>query len=170
MLPAHAPHVAQENWTSGVTRAILRRVTDLNPREQFLAGLAATLARGEDPHEATRPPAGAGIVREEHPWGTVLTLDPPADARDVARALGVERPVAVSGDVHQESWSMLEAGEPIPDPYGARIASSAPHGLEIALAARPPGPLPDVSSGASPAYDLLECPSEVTRITVPLGG
>ena len=99
--------------------------------------LAEAISAGEL-EMATRPSHELGIIRSsraEHlrvgplllpsPLPRVtLDLDPPADARELCRAWGIEQPVAVSPDVHQRTWSILEAGAELPDPHGTTIASA----------------------------------------------
>lgn len=104
------------------------------------------------------------------PPSVTVALDPPADARELCGEWGIERPVAVSGDVHQRTWSILVAGDELPDPHGRRIAS-APFTagrwqVVPRLAERPPGELPDVVSGASPAYDVRERGGAVVAIEI----
>jgi hypothetical protein len=147
-------------------------------REAFLGDLAlglATAATAAQLRTAATPPPSAGIAYAEQPqqtWdadgrlvpvdapGIVLGLDPPADARSLASLWGIGRPVAVSGDVHQQSWWLMVGGDPIPDEYGPRIAASDLRAgrwrLRARLSARPEGPLPGVAAGASPAYDVTE--------------
>ena len=145
--------------------------------------LAAALSAGEL-EMATRTPGAPGITRSSHtdhlrvdlrllpsPVPRVtLDLDPPADARELCRAGGVERPVAVSPDVHQRTWRILEAGAELPDPHGRRIASdvitAGRWDIVPLLSERPSGELPDVVSGASPAYELHERGGAVRAIEI----
>ena len=89
------------------------------------------------------PPRDAGLGHELRDDRLTLTFDPPGDAVALCRTWAIERPVAISPDVHQRSWIVHEAGEALPDPYGPRIASSAPtagpYRLTIELDGRPPG-------------------------------
>ena len=100
----------------------------------------------------------------------VIGLDPPIDARSLCAAWGIECPVAVSGDVHQRNWQIRIAGEELPDAYHRRIAVTpilvGRWEVELRLASRPAGGLPDVVAGASPAYDILERSADITRIEV----
>jgi hypothetical protein len=104
------------------------------------------------------------------PPEVTLELDPPVDARELCTALGIERPVAVSPDVHQHTWSVLVAGDELPDPHGLRIASAPLTAgrwqIVPRLAQRPSGELPGVASGASPAYDIRERGGTVVSIEI----
>lgn len=99
-----------------------------------------------------------------------LELDPPVDAVWLSEAWWIVAPVAVSGDVHQDRWHVCVAGADLPDPHGRRIASHTPTAgrwdVDPVLAGRPTGPPPDVSSGASPAYDLLATGGSVATIEI----
>ncbi len=153
----------------------------------YLAMLPARLAEAISAAEletATRPPHELGIIRScqaDHlrvgllllpsPLARVtLDLDPPADARELCRAWGIERPVAVSPDVHQRTWWILEAGAELPDPHGSAIASkritAGRWDIVPCLRERPAGDLPDVVSGASPAYDVQERGGAVVSIEI----
>jgi hypothetical protein len=58
--------------------------------------------------------AFAERVRRDDLDSTVLTLDPPLPARDVARALGHPDAIGRSVDVHMSSWRLAgPAGEPL---------------------------------------------------------
>jgi hypothetical protein len=87
---------------------------------------------------------------------------------------GIAQPVAVSTDVHQHTWWLHAGGEDLPDPYGRRIASGHPrwgaYVVRIQLSGRPPGPLPGVVAGASPAYDVRERGGAVVAIEIAPGG
>lgn len=110
---------------------------------------------------------GLGIAHRESdiPWLrrgdprlVTFPLDRPVDARELCDLMGWDRPYAVSGDVHQVQWSIRVWTSDMADPYGKRIATQFPLLGEWAviarLAGRPRGELPDLVSGASPAYDL----------------
>ena len=74
----------------------------------------------------------------------------------------------MSTDVHQHSWSIVvRNGEPFVDEDGhRRIAADPPRygawNLRISVAGRPPGPLPGLSWGPSPAYPLAGSGARVT--------
>jgi hypothetical protein len=99
-----------------------------------------------------------------------MDLDPPVDAGWLSKAWRIVAPVAVSGDAHQHRWHLCVSGAELPDPHGRRIVSHTPTAgrwdVDPVLAGRPPGPLPGVSSGASPAYDLLATGGSVATIEI----
>jgi hypothetical protein len=149
--------------------------------EELPVRLAQALS-AEELELATRPgelPAATRVLHEAQlRIDTRLVPDPvprvevelEADARDLCAAWGLEKPVAVSGDVHQHTWSILVAGEELGDPHGRRIASrpftAGRWHVVPRLGGRPAGELPGVSSGASPAYDVLECGGVVRSIEI----
>jgi hypothetical protein len=158
-------------------------------RREFFDGLPGRLANAVGAAQldaATVPSAGAGIARRLEPSlvgvamerlpsqipRVVLVVDPPVDARALCRSWGIVRPVAVSGDVHQRRWSVEVAGEELPDPHQRRIASRpfrvGRWDVRLELVARPPGGLPDLVAGASPAYDVIERGGEIHRLEVSL--
>jgi GNAT superfamily N-acetyltransferase len=155
--------------------------------ESFLATLPARLAEAVGANEletATSPPDGAGIRRSLQPAAlrvdtrlvpgplprVTLALDQPVDAHRLCATWDVQRPVAVSPDVHQRTWSILQAGDELPDPHGRRIASDPIRAgrwqIVPVLTGRPPGALPDVVSGASPAYDIGERGGSIASIEI----
>lgn len=88
-----------------------------------------------------------------------ITLIDPIPARRLIAAMGWERPYAVAGDTHQNVWSLRLWTGDVDDRSGARIATHTPHvgawAVDASLAGRPKGELSRLSSGGSPAYDLL---------------
>ncbi len=181
------PRRAKPSCPSGTKPMIPPMDTDA--RWRFVADLPNRLAPAIDASDldsATRPPDEPGVVRTtSDDWlriGTrlvpsaipriTLGLDPPIDARRLCQAWGIARPVAVSGDVRQSKWSVLVAGDELADPSARRIsARSLTAGrwdVNIRLTARPVGDLPDVVSGASPAYDIVERGGAVSAIEVSL--
>lgn len=82
----------------------------------------------------------------------------------------MQHPIASSSDSHQSSWHVSMRGEDVPDEHGRRIASqqivAGAWWLRPRLVERPAGPLPGVSCGASPAYDLNERGGLVARIEI----
>lgn len=137
----------------------------------FLEALPARLTAAVSPADlerATRPPAGIewaaapASLRVDgrllsHPVPEIsLRLAEPVDAAGLCAAWGVADPVAVSADVHQRTWDVRAAGRTLVDPHAVRVvADPIMFGrwcVTPRLAARPPGPLPERVSGASPAY------------------
>jgi hypothetical protein len=130
----------------------------VSSRDDYLA----TLATGRYDPSAAPPGVWAG------PSG--FTLTPPVDARRLAGLWGVQRPVAVSVDVHQTLWYLFDTGQELPHPslrwievVPVRAGSLV---LRARLTGRPPGPVPTTVAGASPAYDLLTVPGEVDVVEV----
>jgi hypothetical protein len=158
-------------------------------RAGFLAGLPGALAAAASAPglaAATAPPPAAGLSRSAQPHqvrtsdglrlvparapSVTLTLSPPADARELAALWGIERPVAVSTDVHQASWWLQSGGEVLADAYRRRMTTSelrpGTWQVRIRLDGRPPGPLPGLVAGASPAYDLLDRGGDVVALVI----
>lgn len=164
---------------------------DTPRRLRLLTGVIARIGEAvgatELLHAADGLPADAGIdvcVEPDALWvgadrltsptpRLVLGLQPPLDARSLCDALGVDHPVAVTGDVHQARWSVHVAGAELPDPYARRIAvkpfRAGRWDVRLDLLGRPAGPLPDLVAGASPAYDVRERGGQVHRIEVTRG-
>jgi hypothetical protein len=96
----------------------------------------------------------------------------PMDAERVATLLGLTDPHVVSTVVHQTSWSIVaRTGADWTDDYGhRRIAADAPQygewELRISVDGRPPGPLPGLSWGPSPAYPLAGSGVKVKAFTI----
>jgi hypothetical protein len=97
-------------------------------------------------------------------------LESPIDVRWLSEMWQIEAPVAVSGDAHQRRWRLMISGAELPDPSGRRIAAvpvtAGRWEIDAVLARRPPGPLPGVVSGASPAYDILATGGHVVSVSV----
>lgn len=89
--------------------------------------------------------------------GRGVGLRPGYDLLRLVDLWQVERPVLVSGDVHQHMWWLLDRKEDLPDPNGRRIHAVPPRRGDVELWARlvgrPRGPSPGVQCGASAAYD-----------------
>ena len=134
--------------------------------------LAHTKADGLDPLAAriTAVPGVAKAVVE--PLRPTLTVELAAelDAAQVVALLGWSDAHVISGDVHQRSWYVVVRDEDIPDPYGRRIATHVPSfgawSLVVHVVERPPGPLPNISGGASPAYPLDRYAAKVLRVAI----
>jgi hypothetical protein len=159
---------------------------DEGRRRVFLAKLPALVTRALGGHELRAvfpdviPGATLGVDADGLRVGDrflpsalpriTVQLDPAVDVRWLSEAWSIDAPVGVSGDVHQQRWHLRVAGAELPDPYGHRIASHPPTAgrwdLDALLTGRPVGPLPNVSSGASPAYDLRTTGGSVASITV----
>lgn len=158
-----------------------------DPLLTVLAGLPARLrgaVSAADVIAATSWPGDSGIVntvglhlvwvgadRLVSPIPSIgLGLARSVDARFLCGAWGVPRPVAVSGDVHQTSWEILVGGPEAPDPYQRRITAEpflvGCWEVRPYLTGRPPGPLPGLVAGASPAYDVAERGGQVAQIEV----
>ena len=152
-----------------------------------LTGFAARLTAAVGAAElgaATRFPDDAGFTirfQADELWvagrrlvsptpAVVVDLATPLDAAVVCRAVGLQRPVGVSGDVHQHRWEVLVAGAPVPDPHAHRILVEPLRlghwALRPLLAGRPAGALPQRVAGASPAYDVVAGSGSVVRLQV----
>jgi len=96
-------------------------------------------------------------------------MRPPLPASAVIAGLGLVRPYAFSGDVHQETWDVALWTMDIDDRWGPKIAVHSPHlgdwAVEPQLSRRPRGELPKVTAGAAPAYEL-SMPEALADLTV----
>lgn len=99
-----------------------------------------------------------------------LKFSTPVPALRLCQAFGWARPYGTSGDVHQVSWKIRQWDGDLPDPYGPRIKTITPRlgrwALDVALTDRPQGVLPNLSAGASPAYDLSTHAADVASIEI----
>lgn len=146
--------------------------------EELLAALPEQLAGLSDMDALERWCAGArlvpGVADAQRNQGTaklaIVELAEPVPAARVIELLALGKPRGVSGDVHQRSWSIHLETATLEDPYGPRIATQPPRygSWEVAayLDDRPRGPLPEVSAGASPAYDLEKTTATVTHLEI----
>ena len=160
---------------------------DADPLLTVLAGLPARLrsaVSAGDVIAATTWPDGSGIVttvgvqllwvgadRLVSPTPSIkLDLARSVDARFLCEGWGVPRAVAVSGDVHQARWEILVGGAELLDSSRRRITIEpflvGCWEVRLHLTGRPPGPLPAVVAGASPAYDVAERGGQVARVEV----
>ena len=157
---------------------------DAAARDQFIAHLPHALAAAvtaTDLKTATAPPPGSGIARRAQAAQVrladaslidataprvTLKLDPPLIAPDLARTWGIARPMAVSGDVHQQSWAMRIGGAEQGNQISTFDPQPGPWTLRMHLAARPQGPIPALSAGPSPAYDIFERGGQITAIEI----
>jgi hypothetical protein len=147
------------SWLGSLRAAIAQASTLQEARAAIEAlGLGDAVVYAE--HELFRPGGREGFFR--------LTFAPPVPAPDFCRAFGWERAYAVSPDVHQHTWEVCLWERDLQDPYGARIATTMPAlgvwTLAPYLKGRPPGDLPRLAAGASPAYDLRIYPAEVASL------
>jgi hypothetical protein len=96
----------------------------------------------------------------------------PISTQEFCQAMGWSRPYAVSPDVHQETWSIRLWKEDLADFHEPRIVTDFPRLgkwlVDVRLQGRPEGQLPNLSSGASPAYDLWRYKAEVASVRVKL--
>jgi hypothetical protein len=137
--------------------------------------LPATSRDGLQPL-ASRVAAVPGVSKAEARPGErpMLTIElaRPIDAAHAVALLGWTDAHVISGDVHQTSWHVMVRTQDVEDPHGRRIAGRVPtYGeweLELQATARPEGPLPGVSAGASPAYPLDRYATTIERIFVQL--
>jgi hypothetical protein len=118
-----------------------------------------------------RSATGVGDVAFDAPAERVtVTLAPPVPVRELIADWQVARPYAVSGDVHQRSWSVFAWTDDLEDPYNRRIATVLPRfgrwQVQAQLAGRPAGPMPAVVSGASSAYDLRDSAEPIMSVTI----
>lgn len=103
-----------------------------------------------------------GIATVEQTQGTVdgfaIKLDPAIDAGALAQQFAWTEVVAVSGDVHQKTFSLQLAKGELEGSKGKAISTAfpkfGPFRVEARLVARPEGKPPKLRAGASPAYKL----------------
>jgi len=100
-----------------------------------------------------------------------LLFEPPLDARRVAEVLGVCSGYLVSNDVHQREFCIMSSTEVLQTSSDSakRIVTEFPkRGVWWVNASgpRPKGPLPNVSSGASPAYPLSSYNTAIKQLII----
>jgi hypothetical protein len=104
--------------------------------------------------------------------GYYFSFAKPISTQEFCQAMGWSRPYAIAVDVHQQSWRLVLWKEDLPSPYGPRIVTNSPRLgkwlVDVELQDRPEGQLPNLSSGASPAYDLWTYRAEVAGVRVEL--
>jgi hypothetical protein len=135
-----------------------------DPRDRYLRALPTALEDGtlrdaQSLIASVPPEVGQTLLL---PDGNVrLTLARPVSARWLARVFGWERPVAVSGDVHMRTFSIMrgdsrrvEDRDPIAGVWRVRAVLTAP----------PRGPIPRARWGAAPMYDLRRKDARVEHI------
>lgn len=95
---------------------------------------------------------------------------PPQDAGWLVTTWRLARPYAIATDPHQLSWRMVLYQQQVADPNGSRIATVpivfGRWTVTPRLDGRPAGDVPDVVSGAAPAYDLTRYPARVVGLDV----
>ena len=163
---------------------------DPSIREAYLARLPIRLAAAQGAtalKAVSAPPAGAGIARHTsraqlrmgdaglvtaHAPRIELAIDPPLPAMELARLWEIERPIAFSGDVHQQTWQMSwTTGRVVEGWAGSQnlVIKRLHHGdwaVRIWLTARPQGDWLERFAGPSPVYDLRECPAEIRSVEI----
>jgi hypothetical protein len=136
--------------------------------EQFWMSLPDD--RGDLIRLATRARLVPGIASAELRDNRLdVAVTAAATAGQFARWLLLGEAYLVSGDAHQASWAIeVKAGD-VDDPYQRRIhvthPVAGPWELRIRVDGRPPGVLPGVVAGASPAYPVAGSDVLVTRVT-----
>ena len=143
--------------------------------ESFLRALPEALAGLHDVSELAPELAAIEGIQDhtigKEGYANTISIEP-MDAERVAALLGLADPHVVSTVVHQTSWSIVaRTGPDWTDDYGhRRIEADAPEygewELRISVDGRPPGPLPGLSWGPSPAYPLAGSGVKVTSITI----
>ena len=129
----------------------IARVTKTSSEARDLFGKRIA---GVDGVEFWNPPYDSSADAQRR-WA--VTMQPGISARRVCRLLGLKRAYLVSGYVEQVSFSLAVWKRDVPDQYSKRIYATAPvvHGWTLeASGKRPPGELPALVAGASPAYDV----------------
>jgi hypothetical protein len=161
---------ARREYLRSLPRALAAITTTAHLRTAYTPPGAAGLSMSAQSHQARDELAN--LIPARAPLVT-LAADPPIDAVRLAELWGMERPIASSGDVHQVSWSMRAGAAELSEPnyYGVRVLMSEnpQFGLWeviLHLSGRPPGPLPEATSGASPAYDIRQTGGDVVRIEI----
>jgi hypothetical protein len=145
----------------GLVRQLPAMLADA-PDDEALAALAERISS---------VPGVKDVVLGKPGWASSIAIEP-MDAARVAEILGLVDPHIVSTDVHQHSWSIVvRTGDAFVDQYGnRRITADAPRygawSLRISVAGRPPGPLPGLSWGPSPAYPLAGSGARVTSLGI----
>lgn len=156
---------ADNGGAPGELEELIRRLPVMLSEASGEAGLLALTER------VAAVPGVTGVVLGKPQWANVIAIEP-MDAARVAEILGLVDPYIVSTDVHQHSWSLVvRTGDTVVDDYGnRRIAADAPRygawRLRIAVAGRPPGPLPGPVWGPSPAYRLAGSGARVVSFGV----
>jgi hypothetical protein len=161
--------------TSAVAVAHAHAWTDVDAMLSDLPAVLSENPEGEALNAlAARAREVPGVAKAEIVAGSVprlsIALEDAVDAAHVASRLGLRDVHVISSDVHQRRWRLVQRTGELSDPHGRRIATEMPiYGewrLEVEATERPDGPLPGVSSGASPAYPLAKYVTTVQRIAI----
>ena len=132
----------------------------------FLAKLPAALADASVAEVLANPPAGIRVQRNGAAWELAV---PTLDVAPMLAQWGWTDAFAVSGDVHQRRFRIMRKTQELSaDRIATRFPSVGRWQLEIVLDARPAGPLPGISAGASPAYPLPRYAARFSSITIEL--
>ncbi|KZS68000.1 hypothetical protein LTS72_25905 [Mycobacterium ostraviense] len=95
---------------------------------------------------------------------------PPRNAAWLVTTWRLVRPYAIATDPHQLSWRMVLSQQQVADPNGSRIATVpitfGSWTVTPRLEGRPTGDMPNVVSGAAPAYDLTRYPARVVALEI----
>lgn len=157
--------VDMSHETSDIQPSALGALLGAMPAEVAALADEAAIAAYLDRVRDVAGVAAAAVVPRR---GFTVELAAPVDATALARRFGWQGPYAVSGDVMQRDFSIRLYTRELADPHGRRIATEAPrfgvYRVDARLLERPHGPLPGVSAGASPAYDLTTYAAQVQRI------
>ncbi len=101
-----------------------------------------------------------------------ITLNHPISAKTFSKILNWNSPYLVSPDVHQNTWTIQIPKNPLGAVKDSRIATTYPKigtwSVRAAVESRPAGDLPEIVTGASPAYSLGNYDSGVTNIRLVL--
>lgn len=143
--------------------------------DAFLADLPSEFAAAESADQVRAVVASAPDEVSSTDTGTGGTLNlqlqfPPQDAAWLVTTWRLVRPYAIATDPHQLSWRVVLYQQQVADPNGSRIATApitfGSWTVTPRLEGRPAGDMPDVVSGAAPAYDLTRYPARVVGLEI----
>lgn len=151
--------------------ALLMMTTSIATANPFVEKLVPAVEAAVDVAGVTQalaaPPAGITVAHDAKATRWTITLATPLDSAIALKAWGWQRTHAVSGDVHQRTFSIRIATEVLsPDRIATRSPNAGRWTLRPILAARPAGKLPGLRAGASPAYPLPQYASQLARIEI----
>jgi hypothetical protein len=139
--------------------------------EQFAASLLdGQVDGGELGRLAERARDVFGVTRVELRDNRLeLAVTAAVTAEQLARWLLLDEAYLVSSDAHQATWAIQVKAGDVDDPYQTRIHVTrpivGPWELSMRVDHRPPGPLPGVVAGASPAYPVAGSDVLITNMT-----